>query len=93
MYKVWLTLSMVVVAAYAAAPATSSTSTKREDPNNGSGNSQGGQPVYSPSASSNSYSSAAFDGQDAGNAYKAQQQSQGKVFFVRLNYRQSYFVQ
>lgn len=79
MYKVCLTLTMLAVAVYAAAPAPSTaSSTKREDPNNGGGNSQGGQPVYSPSASSNSYSSQAFDTQDAGNAYKAQQQSQGK---------------
>ncbi|XP_054716971.1 LOW QUALITY PROTEIN: spidroin-2-like [Uloborus diversus] len=82
MLRVWCGLLLMGALAHAAAPAaSSSTSTKREDPSPGSGGSSGGQPVYSPSASSNSYSSAAFDASEAANAYKAQQQSQGNLYY------------
>ncbi|GBM96027.1 hypothetical protein AVEN_262102-1 [Araneus ventricosus] len=87
MLPVWCCLLVMVVAAHAAAPAasssssSSSSSTKREDPSNPTGSASAGQPVYSPSASSGSYSSSAFDGSDASNAYKAQQQSQGNLYY------------
>ncbi|GIY70052.1 hypothetical protein CEXT_136181 [Caerostris extrusa] len=59
--------------------------TKREDPSNPTGSASGNQPVYSPSASSNSYSSAAFDTSDGGAAYKAaQQQGQGNLYPITI---------